>query len=498
MRRAGTIAAICSISMFLPTILSAQTHRAGELALEPGTFRTYDGAAHPAETGHLWVRQDRSGPSDRLVELAFVRLKTEAAHPEPPVVFLAGGPGVPGIGMGQVPVYYELFAKVQAFADVILFDQRGTGLSSPNSQCPQGPAPPADVFESEKKLVAAIVERGRACTEYWRGKGLDQAAFSTAASADDLDDLRQALGAAKISLIGHSYGTNLALEMMDRHPGHVGRVVLAAVEGPWQALKLPLTYDFGLRRLSEMAAAAPDARGAFPDTYQTLQRVLADLDREPLNVSIAIADSKLQRDLKVGSFLVRFALMQMMPNGRRADHIPAVVESLAHRDPSLIAGAVADLYGNLRTGFSAMQFEIYCNDGWSEGRRKTAEEQATHSIFGDAPFAYLDPRMCGDARSPGSLGDALRPFWNAAPALIVSGTLDSDTPAYQAQEVAWGLPNAETVSVVNGFHETLPDDNVQAAVVDFLRGGDVGHRTITFSAPHFLSIEEAKTPARRH
>lgn len=115
----------------------AQSHHAGELTLEPYVLRTYDGSAHPAELGHLWVRQNRSGLSDRLIEIGFLRLQSTARNPRSPVVFLPGGPGIPGTVMGRVPVYYELFAKLQALCDVILPDQRGIGMSSPNTQCPR-------------------------------------------------------------------------------------------------------------------------------------------------------------------------------------------------------------------------------------------------------------------------------------------------------------------------------------------------------------------------
>jgi len=67
-----------------------------------------------------------------FIQLFFVLLKSTSTNPQPPIVFLAGGPGVPGTGMGRVPVYFHLFARLQEVADVILLDQRGTGLSTPN------------------------------------------------------------------------------------------------------------------------------------------------------------------------------------------------------------------------------------------------------------------------------------------------------------------------------------------------------------------------------
>ena len=109
--------------------MSAQQDSAGKLLVEPYKFKTYEGKEHEAEFGKLWVKENRTDTSKRLIQLSFVVLKTTSANPAPPIVFLAGGPGAPGIGMGRVPIYFSLFDKLRALGDVILLDQRGLGRS---------------------------------------------------------------------------------------------------------------------------------------------------------------------------------------------------------------------------------------------------------------------------------------------------------------------------------------------------------------------------------
>src|SRR5687767_5748663 len=101
----------------------AQETHAGRIVIEPYTYRTYDGREHPAELGKLSVRESRTGKSGRLIQLSFVRLRSTAAQPSFPIIFLAGGPGIPGIGLGQVPVYFNLFERLREVSDVILLDQ---------------------------------------------------------------------------------------------------------------------------------------------------------------------------------------------------------------------------------------------------------------------------------------------------------------------------------------------------------------------------------------
>jgi pimeloyl-ACP methyl ester carboxylesterase len=133
------------------------------------------------------VRESREAIAGRLIEIGFVRLKSTAAKPRSPVVFLGGGPGIPGTVLGRVPVYYALFEKLQASSDVILIDQRGIGTSSPDLECPEGPPPAANVFLNEASFRQALAARAGACAEAWWAKGVDLAAYTTTASADPQD-----------------------------------------------------------------------------------------------------------------------------------------------------------------------------------------------------------------------------------------------------------------------------------------------------------------------
>ena len=97
-----------------------------------------------------------------------------------------------------------------------------------------------------------------------RAKGIDLAAYNTEASADDLEDLRIALGVPKISLFGFSYGTHLGLAAIRRHPSSIDRVILAGTEGPDDSQKYPHTFDLQLARLAQLEGV--DAERAEADS----------------------------------------------------------------------------------------------------------------------------------------------------------------------------------------------------------------------------------------
>src|SRR5262249_61638168 len=124
--------------------------------------------------------EERGSRSGRLIQLAFVRLKSTAAVPGPPIVFLMGGPGIPGIVMGQVPVYFRLFDRLREAGDVILLDQRGTGLSSPNLECSSNAVPcPPGFFLSRENALRELARRVREGARYWRSRGVNVGAYDT-------------------------------------------------------------------------------------------------------------------------------------------------------------------------------------------------------------------------------------------------------------------------------------------------------------------------------
>jgi pimeloyl-ACP methyl ester carboxylesterase len=468
-----------------------QEHRAGTISFEPYSLKTFDQQEHPAELGKLWVAENRSKNNGRLIQLAFVRLKTTAANPQPPIVFLAGGPGVPGTGIGRVPVYFHLFARLQEVADVILLDQRGTGLSTPNLQCPPGKGLAPDTWEAKEKATQALVELVRACAEHWRIQGVDLAAFNTNASADDLEDLRRALGAESISLLGHSYGTELALAAVRRHGEHLHRLVLASVQGPDDDVKLPVLTEFGLRRLSRLVAEDSEVNHDLPDLTGSLKQALTRLEQQPVAIPYTDPSTGKSVTLRGGKFVLQLLVEMRFKDGRSVPVLPALVATVARGDYSLFAPLVARLHQGF-SNLSIMQFPMTCSDGASIERRTLVSRQTAQTVLGDPSDLALDPKLCAEVGNP-DLGPEFRsPVWSTVLTLFLSGSMDSETPPSNAENVRWGFPNSVHIIVENGFHETLPASEVQDIVVDFFKGQDVSGRRVTFARPVFLNLEQAK------
>lgn len=464
--------------------------RAGRLVVEPYSLQTYDGRSYAAELGRLWVRENRASHRDKLIKLAFVRLKSAARQPAPPVVWLAGGPGVPGIGMAKVPVYFRLFERLREVADVILLDQRGTGMSEPNLDCERAPLP-ADVFETGQKWLRALTELSRACNQRWRTKGVDIAAYTNDANADDLDDLRQALGAERLSLIGHSYGTVLAQAFVRRHNEHAGRVVFANTEGADNLVALPGVWDLLIRKLSYFASRDAASAKVFPDVEALYRRVLDKLERDPVTLSVTDARTNRPAQIRVGKIGLQWIVRTDMADARTYSSLPALFRMIDRGDYSVLTQRIEPLYNEF-TGRSPMANGIDCSIGWSEARMARAQVEAQGALFSNVNLQWSGG-VCKSLGFAGQTAAQLPRLWSTTPALFISGTLDTNTPPFQAEELRWGFPNSTHLIVENGGHETLPSEEVQSIILDFFKGQDVGARAVRFDPPRFVSVEELKS-----
>jgi pimeloyl-ACP methyl ester carboxylesterase len=462
------------------------------LRFEPHVIRSFDGVERQAELGRLVVPARHAGPGGDTLDLAVMRLKSTATPPGDPIVFLMGGPGIPASVMAQVPVYAQLFERLRAVADVILLDQRGTGLSRPNLECPARTVPlGSGAFESRATLLAEMLTEIRPCVAEWRAKGVDPAAYTSGENAADVVSLRDALGATRLNLLAFSYGTEVALTVIRRYGPSLARVVLAGVRGPDHALKLPSVFDVKLRQVARLAAESPAIGAHLRDGNDLVARVERVLKAAPFRVTVTEGQTKERVELRVGREGLQTLIMQMMDSPR----FPALVVSLDQGDTRVLSRLIEPLYNSFsRGGSSLMARAINCAMGASPPRVARANAEAEWTLLG-LPFddVMISPEYCQAVGAAAPDVESWRPFASDVPALFLSGRLDSNTPASQAEEVRYGFGRGVHLVVENGGHETLPIAAVQETVADFFRGADVGARRLMAGPITFLAVEEAAT-----
>lgn len=428
-------------------------------------------AQAPADLSKLTVLEDRNTPNGRQIELAYAVLKSTAAEPASPIVYLDGGPGGSGIGVYRIEEFKQTFDALRAVGNVILLSQRGTGFSTPRLIC-RDPSPttaPADIFVSAARMAEVLGPRSRRCADELRAKGIDLAAYNTEASADDLEDLRKALGVPKISLFGFSYGTHLALSAIRRHPESIDRVILAGTEGPDHSQKYPHTFDLQLARLAHLEGSA--------DLIEVTRTVMTRLEKAPIEV-----DAKGTK-LLIGKEGFQYLLRRDIGDTNDTRNVIKMIRDTARGDYAVLAAFAGRRHGEFGGGVAMMGTAMDCASGTSPERMARINRELPNGLLG-VMTNYPFPQVC-ELLEIRALPESFRtPVMSPLPALFISGSLDSNTPPYQAEEVRWGFPNSVHVIVENAGHEstlTLPE--TRRLMVDFLKGEDVSGRRIVAPSP---------------
>lgn len=475
---AGRLAVMCMALAGAAPVLASGLH--APLAFAPYAFETEGHGTIAAEVAFLEVPRRHGEPEGPRMRLRVVRLPATGGDGRTaPVVYLAGGPGGSGVGTARGP-RWPVFDRIRRETDVLLLDQRGTGLSEPPPACPHAHRfDDAQPLQREAALAALRVTAER-CVAYWRQEGIDLAAYTTSESADDIESLRRALGLPRISLWGMSYGTHLALASVRQHGAGIDRVVLIGAEGLDDTLKLPLAAD---TLLAELAAVAKV--DGFDDLAGSARRVLEALRHQPGQGRSFMHGG---RKVTIGEYDAQIAIAASL--GRRSTQqlLPLALRDAERGDYGLMADIVLAVREQLGE-FSAMPLAMDVASGQSPHRRALVEAQARASMFGDAvnfPFPML-----GDDLGLVDLGEAFRaPLRSDVPALFLSGTLDGRTPLANAQALLPGFSDSRHLVVRGASHDDelwLGHPDIAEHIADFLAGRPVDDAVLEVPPPTFAT-----------
>ncbi len=495
MKHTARLALALALIIFTSAEVISQTPfdqpKPGDLKFEPFTIQAGDQKIE-GELGRLVVKENRSNPKSNLIELAFVRLKSAASQPGFPVVYLDGGPGSSAINIARIPEYLQVFVKLREVGDVILLDQRGVGRSRPNLTRISTESLPHDVFLSQEIALRLFKERAKAAADYFRSQGIDLQAYNTIESANDIEDLRRALGAEKLNLVGFSYGTHLGLASIRQHGAHLNRVVLVGTEGPDHTRKLPGSSQRSIERLSKLIAQDPSVGPKVPDFTGMLRRVLDRLEKEP--ITVRITDRRKQPvDVKVGKFGLQLLMMRDLGDTNDLPGFPAFLYTIDQGDYSMLSRLVERRFNEYGAGIPVMTLVMDASSGASRDRDARIAREAKTALLGNVmnfPFPEI-----GEVFGNPDLGDKFRsPIRTGVPTLFVSGVLDNNTPPFQADEVRRQFKQSTHIVVENAGHESMLDKpQVRQAIVDFLLGKDVSQVKIALPPVKFRPIPERKS-----
>ncbi len=207
------------------------------------TFAGFDCASYPVPLDHA----DPDGPT---VRLALIRRPAEDQAAKVGSLFVnPGGPGEPGLAFARGAVANLADAETRRTFDIVGFDPRGVGESSP-IECfgtieefvaTLDPALEVPIGAAE---VGATLAAYRAYTDACAARGGPLLPHvSTLNVARDLDLLRQAVGDEQLTFAGYSYGTLIGATYANLYPDRVRALVLDGMVDPVGRTRLSLVNE---------------------------------------------------------------------------------------------------------------------------------------------------------------------------------------------------------------------------------------------------------------
>ncbi|MDX6670373.1 MAG: hypothetical protein QOI91_736 [Solirubrobacteraceae bacterium] len=403
------------------------------------------------------VPLDRTGAVPGRVRLLVVRVKGTPRRAGV-LIGLAGGPGQAAVPL--VDGFAAAAAPALRDRELVVFDQRGTG-SSGVLRCPSVEGP----------FVRDQTAAGAECA---RRLGPARAFYTTRDSIEDVEAVRAALGVERVSLLGVSYGTKVALGYAIAHPDRVDRLVLDSTvtpDGP---------DVFGRSGFAALPGALRDVcrarrcRGITSDPVADLARLAARLRSRPLDGRVIGSRGQRRRErLRTAGLLDLLFASDVDPTLLPA--LPAAVRSAGRGDPAPIlrlarnarASVVADDPHEFST---AVLVASLCEESafpWTRTAppaQRVQELAAALDTLGDGPFAPFDrsvaagvyamPACYAWPAAPNAPVFATAPL-PAAPTLLVGGTRDLRTPLQDTSALAARMPDARVLRVVGAGHSVL-------------------------------------------
>jgi pimeloyl-ACP methyl ester carboxylesterase len=432
----------------------------------------------------LTVPMDYADPSGETMTLALNKRPGDK-NAAGSLLVNPGGPGASGLETVREAVPNMFGQDLQRGFDVIGFDPRGVGSSTP-VKCEQPAEQDAGRAEQfDPGSDAGIEEMRRDSAEYaalCAERTGDALGFvDTISAARDMDVIRSVLGDKTLNYLGYSYGTSLGANYAQLFPQNVGRMVLDGALDPTLGnneitMGQAIGFENEIRAYMQDCLDSGDCpfTGELEDALGQLQGLFDEVEAEPLvgsdGRSVPIIDF-------VNGFIVPLydnSTWPMLTEALR-NVLAGNVDDIQYF-ADLTAGRESDgsYTGNGTAAFSAINCLDYPMDADIPTMRAEAQELAQAAPTIGKYLAY-GAVGCQDWKHPVTGKPGALTAEGAPPIVVIGTTGDPATPYAWSQALAEQLSSASLVTYEGHGHTAYgrSNDCIANAVESYFLDGTV-------------------------
>jgi pimeloyl-ACP methyl ester carboxylesterase len=403
-----------------------------------------EGVKDELRCGVYNVFENRRTKTGRKLPLKIVLIPAKHPHPgQGPIFYMAGGPGESATELADLVISWGDADE----HDVVLVDERGTG---------EGHRLDCKSLKSEDDLEGYLTgpfdtATALACRDEL-SKKFDLSQYTTPNFADDIDEVRGAMGYDKININCGSFGTYAAQIYMRRHGDHVRSAYLASLVTLSERVPLyhAASAQAGLDQLFKDCEQDGACRAAYPRLREDFSAVINKVRQHPVSAFVQHPGTGARTMIHLTERTFADCIRVMMYRAPR--DIPFFIEKAEAGDFSPFAEAGLRANRGVYTGArDGLYYCITCNEFVSRIKPDEIEPATKDSYLGS--WRVRDQMAaCKEWPKTELPADYFEPFRLETPIVLVSGGDDSASPPKWGEEAKSFMPNAIHVVVPGGGH----------------------------------------------
>ncbi len=435
----------------------------------PCPFQRGDWAAGARLTcGDLIVPEDRAQRRGRTIRLAVAILRAREPNGQPALVRLRASGSALRNTFGRLieeRLDPERVLPEARTRDIVVYDERGSGLSQP-ALCPDygRTLPAVEPDAASPATRARLRSEIRRCVAQLRAQGVDRGAYNPVAGAADLADLRRVLHYASWDVYAGSQGTRSVVEAMRRHPEGIRSVVL---QDPWPPgptlAERPLWVQRALERVFAACRGDAECRSMFPTLEEDFYALYEELEKTPVSVGTPGSGSAADRLVLDGEGLVAL-LERSLRFADAVAWIPIQIRQLRHGDRTR---AMLELVGRSRGAQPEARVAWYLSSCYDQfGPAFEVQIKAVNALVAP-PFRHRMLEDCDLWQDRTDNASHHAAVHSDIPTLILTGELSIE-PAVFGRRIAATLTRAYVYELPGVPHGARPAACSASIVSQFL------------------------------